>query len=58
MIKLTVQITKDIKVSNVLKERLLMELDERQLVELIAISSAYNLVSRFLVATNVISEGI
>ena len=58
VIKLTVQITKDIKVSSVLKERLLMELDERQLVELIAISSAYNLVSRFLVATNVISEEI
>ena len=56
VIKLTVQITKDIKVSKVLKDQLLIELDERQLVELIAISSSYNLVSRFLVATDVISE--
>ncbi len=56
VISFTIQMTRDIKVSKILKSKLQKKLGSRQLVELIATIAAYNLVSRFLVATEIMSE--
>ena len=56
VIELTIQITRDITVARNIKARLLKELGARQLVELITVAAGYNLVSRFLVATEIHTE--
>ena len=56
VIELAIQITRDITVARTIKTRLLRELGARQLVELIAVAAGYNLVSRFLVATEIHTE--
>ena len=56
VIELAIQITRDITVARTIKTRLLKELGARQLVELIAVAAGYNLVSRFLVATEIHTE--
>jgi 2-hydroxychromene-2-carboxylate isomerase/alkylhydroperoxidase family enzyme len=51
-IRLTEQMTRDIRVSDALFEQCMQAFDTQQLVELVATVAAYNMVSRFLVALN------
>jgi alkylhydroperoxidase family enzyme len=55
-IALTVQMTKSIGVEEALMARLQQELGNTQLVELVGVIAAYNMVSRFLVALGVTPE--
>lgn len=57
-IQLTVEMTREVAVSSPgLLRRLREALGERQLVELVGSISSYNMVSRFLVAMNISTEG-
>ncbi|MGC6392256.1 MAG: carboxymuconolactone decarboxylase family protein [Alphaproteobacteria bacterium] len=55
-VALVVAMTRDIVVPENLKSRLLSQIGSGHLVELIAVTAAYNMVSRFLVATGIHSE--
>lgn len=53
VIQLTIEMTKNIKVPNDLMRSLKETLGDQALVELVGIISAYNMVSRFLVAMDI-----
>jgi len=58
VLRLSVEMTRDVKVSNTTFERVRSVLaDERQLVELVGVIATYNMVSRFLVALEIDMEG-
>ncbi|HCO57378.1 MAG TPA: hypothetical protein DIT38_04335 [Burkholderiales bacterium] len=56
IIKIALQMTQAIEVESDLKARLLRVLEAQQLVELVGVISAYNMVSRFLVALDLHAE--
>jgi alkylhydroperoxidase family enzyme len=55
-IVLTVEMTRDVRVSPATMEAVLRKLPERETVELVGVVSTYNMVSRFLVALGVEQE--
>jgi alkylhydroperoxidase family enzyme len=56
-IRLTIDMTNEVKVSDLSFQAVRMALpDQRQLVELVGVIAAYNMVSRFLVALGVDAE--
>ena len=58
VLRLSVEMTREIKVSNATFERVCSLLqDERQVVELVGVIATYNMVSRFLVALEIDMEG-
>jgi alkylhydroperoxidase family enzyme len=58
VLRLAVEMTREIKVSNTTFERVCSVLkDERQVVELVGVIATYNMVSRFLVALEIDMEG-
>jgi alkylhydroperoxidase family enzyme len=57
VIRLTIEMTKNIKVDRSLMDSLRSRLTEKELVELVAVISGYNMVSRFLVALDITAEG-
>ena len=56
VIRLTIEMTRDIEVSRDLMRELREALPAQALIELIGIIAAYNMVSRFLVATGITPE--
>ena len=56
IIEIALQMTQAIEVESDLKARLLRVLEAQQLVELVGVISAYNMVSRFLVALDLHAE--
>ena len=56
VIEIALQMTQAIEVESDLKARLLRVLEAQQLVELVGVISAYNMVSRFLVALDLHAE--
>ena len=57
VIRLTIEMTRNIKVDRSLMDSLRSHLSEKELVELVAVISGYNMVSRFLVALDITAEG-
>jgi alkylhydroperoxidase family enzyme len=56
VIQLTIQMTNNIAVNAELMKQLKQDLGVRNLVEIVAVISAYNMVSRFLVALQITSD--
>ena len=56
VIRLTIEMTRDIEVSRDLMRELREALPSQALIELIGVIAAYNMVSRFLVATGITAE--
>ncbi len=53
MIALTIQLTRNIIVDQLLMKKLDTTLGHQQVVEIVGVISAYNMVSRFLVALDI-----
>ena len=56
MVGLTLAMTRDIEVPSEIMERLVKSIGNQATVEIVAVIAAYNMVSRFLIATGIQPE--